>query len=1144
MAEIFISYRREDSSGPTRDLWHLLKQEFETGGDKDQLVFLDIADPVDIGPWPDKLKHELASSSVVLVVIGRTWLTVERNGKRRLEDKNDWVRQEIELALQMGKTIIPVLVDDAGMPEAGQLPAGDIKNFAWKPCVIIRHKGIAEDVENLIKRIMHEGALPTKSAARANAQLRRPETKSRIVCRYELTGLAEAMADGTDEWRGKSTFENIAPEFMQETRALVERKLLEAVKNFIWQPLPDGAVFFIDPGAQIDKALTDTADKAREVVDEYVRFVHDFAPQEGRNKRGLNWGVDIRFVITVGPISEIKGRDVAAADPFVGYTGKPLNSAAFLLRHRDGKGRAFVRRGDVVVLAGATGTKPHGFVDYDELPNEWRLEGTSLVVDTATAHGADTTAWLARRAPVTTEHFRIHKSIVDTLAKRTLTTDEKAEDLLRHVPPSNYADIAKRAKTGARFCIIVGKPGTGKTLCGLRLVAEMMHIDGLDVSIPPVTGETWDRLASQGNADLVVLLDDAFGRTKAVSKDDLNAALSALGHELLDSKGIEAAPREPDTIAGTAPSFLRQRRDCRPALIITVRQDIWDIACQDPAWKEMSDQYAVVIDKDKYSDDDRMALFNNYWRTEDGKLRPSNAALKNAVAEITHPLSIRDFAKECADLSPFEASKEIAKYKTDALERYIENLKSNRKKVVLLWHFLTWTFGGALLEKDEVKKLYFSLARQLGPTAGSASDVWESKQQHYWGIWEDNGYYTVAHPLREEAVDKFFRDEGQCELLDSFFKAFLDAPRALDAHENLKLAAFAAPKAGGKMGQQRLKVIQTASENPNSDAARVLASSIGQAFRNSFADKASAQDSDTRPILIEALKSLLGSPDNAAFGVAFAALCDSFPGSDAVPSDLSDITNLALKQLKAASPLKEAAAAAAPLTKKIRTQNVDHSAWAIASNFSRVPLAFQEQLAALVERSTDDWLRLRAVEAAADYITAMDIDDTNSGIDANDAQRVAQHEKTTTIDKFERYIVTATEIGQPDIMRRGVAGAVEANFDGLTFAAGEITKWLGSADERYNYGFLEWVIWAAGEHLDHYQKSGALSDADKPFTAAILKLARHEDARVRKWLATALAENDVTKENHTLRAVMTRLARDNDDIVRDVAVGFFFEKDE
>src|SRR6202451_717119 len=464
MAEIFISYRREDSSGPTRDLWHQLKQEFETGGDKARLVFLYIADSIDIGPCPDKLRHELASSSVVLVVIGRTWLTVERNGKRRLEDKNDWVRQEIELAVHMGKTIIPVLVDDAGMPEAAQLPAGDIKSFVANPCVIIRHKGIDEDVEKLIKKIMQEGALPRTSFARANAQLRHPETKPRIVCRYELTGLAEAMADGTDDWRGRATFERIAPEFMQETRAGVERKLLEVVKNFTWQPLPDGAVFFIDPGAQIDKALTDTADKAREVVDEYVRFVHGFAPQEGRDKRGLKWVVDIGFVMPVGPISEIKGRDVAAADPFVGYTGKPLNSAAFLLRHRDGKGRAFVRRGDVVVLAGAPGTKTPGFVDYDELPNEWRLEGTNLVVNTATAHGADTTAWLARRAPITTEHFRIHKSIVDTLAKRTLTTDEKAEDLLRHVPPSNYADIAKRAKTGAGFCIFGGKPGTGKTL--------------------------------------------------------------------------------------------------------------------------------------------------------------------------------------------------------------------------------------------------------------------------------------------------------------------------------------------------------------------------------------------------------------------------------------------------------------------------------------------------------------------------------------------------------------------------------------------------------------------------------------------------------------------------------------------------------
>lgn len=60
----------------------------------------------------------------MLVVIGPRWLTVEEpDGGRRIENELDFVRLEIESALQGDAEIVPLLVDNARMPTARELPA-------------------------------------------------------------------------------------------------------------------------------------------------------------------------------------------------------------------------------------------------------------------------------------------------------------------------------------------------------------------------------------------------------------------------------------------------------------------------------------------------------------------------------------------------------------------------------------------------------------------------------------------------------------------------------------------------------------------------------------------------------------------------------------------------------------------------------------------------------------------------------------------------------------------------------------------------------------------------------------------------------------------------------------------------------------
>lgn len=117
MAGIFISYRQADAKAWAIGLRDDLAKAFG-----DEQVFLD-KDALGPGNWRDQLQRALAQCSVVLVVIGPQWLTITDEAQRpRISLPDDVHRQEIALALtHQGVTVIPVLVDDAAMPNAAQI---------------------------------------------------------------------------------------------------------------------------------------------------------------------------------------------------------------------------------------------------------------------------------------------------------------------------------------------------------------------------------------------------------------------------------------------------------------------------------------------------------------------------------------------------------------------------------------------------------------------------------------------------------------------------------------------------------------------------------------------------------------------------------------------------------------------------------------------------------------------------------------------------------------------------------------------------------------------------------------------------------------------------------------------------------------
>lgn len=125
--KIFISYRREDTSGESGRLKDKLEQVF--GQDN---IFYDV-ETLEAGlNFDQSIAKALSESKVLLAMIGPHWLKVEDSkGVKRIQKPDDWVRKEISEALKRGLRVIPVLVNGAEMPDPEELPE-ELKELSLK----------------------------------------------------------------------------------------------------------------------------------------------------------------------------------------------------------------------------------------------------------------------------------------------------------------------------------------------------------------------------------------------------------------------------------------------------------------------------------------------------------------------------------------------------------------------------------------------------------------------------------------------------------------------------------------------------------------------------------------------------------------------------------------------------------------------------------------------------------------------------------------------------------------------------------------------------------------------------------------------------------------------------------------------------
>jgi hypothetical protein len=152
---IFISYRRDDSQADTGRIYDRLVARLPPG-----CVFRDV-DSIPAGEdFRQVLTDAVGGCDIVLVVIGPRWLTARGPNGRRLDDPADFVRIEVEAALRLGVRVVPVLVGNAAMPGAAELPPA-LEQLSFRNARVVRpDPDFHSDMTRLLRELVGDEPPP------------------------------------------------------------------------------------------------------------------------------------------------------------------------------------------------------------------------------------------------------------------------------------------------------------------------------------------------------------------------------------------------------------------------------------------------------------------------------------------------------------------------------------------------------------------------------------------------------------------------------------------------------------------------------------------------------------------------------------------------------------------------------------------------------------------------------------------------------------------------------------------------------------------------------------------------------------------------------------------------------------------------
>ena len=154
MTKIFISYRRDDSAYVAQRIYKELIDHFGS-----ESVIFDV-DTIPFGTdFRKYLNNEVGKCDIFLTVIGNQWMDIL---EQRLNEPNDFVRIEVQAALEREIPVVPVLVGKASVPIEKNLPP-ELAGLSYRNAAEVR---AGRDLQTHLKRLIDglEGLLPEVEA--------------------------------------------------------------------------------------------------------------------------------------------------------------------------------------------------------------------------------------------------------------------------------------------------------------------------------------------------------------------------------------------------------------------------------------------------------------------------------------------------------------------------------------------------------------------------------------------------------------------------------------------------------------------------------------------------------------------------------------------------------------------------------------------------------------------------------------------------------------------------------------------------------------------------------------------------------------------------------------------------------------------
>jgi pterin-4a-carbinolamine dehydratase len=190
----FINYRRDETSPIAQALYLQLKQTFGSGQ-----LFMDVNSIRAGDEWPARIHRKLDAATVVLALIGPDWLSVlDEVGKRRIDDRSDWVRKELVHALQRGTPIIPLIINDTkNLPDPRGLPS-KLRGLNFSQAKVLRLEPSAwhADLQTLSYDLLDHG-LQREERRSHTPSVRKKETPA--LSELELAAALKTLPEW-EEW--------------------------------------------------------------------------------------------------------------------------------------------------------------------------------------------------------------------------------------------------------------------------------------------------------------------------------------------------------------------------------------------------------------------------------------------------------------------------------------------------------------------------------------------------------------------------------------------------------------------------------------------------------------------------------------------------------------------------------------------------------------------------------------------------------------------------------------------------------------------------------------------------------------------------------------------------------------------------------